>query len=71
MGFVTGKTEWPREDSKPFVNDSRFTKQVRIKRIGRGFYIGSHAVQMGETVVTDAGTAADLCFLKKAEPVEG
>lgn len=71
MGFVTSQqTTWNREDNRPFVNDSRLTRPTRIKRVGRGFIVNAHAVQMGETVITDASTAADLIYLGKAALVE-
>lgn len=72
MGFVTNQqtAAWGREDNQPFRNDPKFSRPTRIKRVGRGFVAAGRHIELGETVVTDAATAADMCFLGKASLVE-
>lgn len=68
MGFVN-RTEWPRREV-PYKNPEHLMRLVKVRRTGKGFFAAGRAVQMGEVVTVDQGTAQDLVFLKRAEMVE-
>ena len=68
MGFVlTGREH---ERIPPPENPKWMSEPVKIRRMGRGFYVKGHAVEMNETVWCDRYCAQGLVQMGRAELVD-